>query len=134
MTPAQEYEWGQMVLKHEQSIDREYLAPGFKGTPGFHSEVFPTTRSQHYRLAMEVQEYANGSEIIQSPFLDKYAESSVRTAFSKLLHYGALTFVGCKGGPKGSGRGNGKAHVYTINDYNRQRLNKALCLDQHGAR
>ena len=124
MTPAQEYKWGQMVLEHEQSIDRDYLAPGSRGTPGFESEVFPTARSQHYRLGLEIQLVPNDTEIFQKPFIGRYQESSVRTTFSKLLNYGALTLAGYKGG----GRRTGRAHVYLINEYNRQRMNKALCL------
>lgn len=125
MTPEQEYEWGQMVLKHEKGIDREYLAPGSRGTPGFYSEIFPTARSQHYTLAMEIQLIPNDTEILMKPFIGRYQESSVRETFTKLRNYGAITHQGYK--TMGNGRGS-HTKVHTITPYNRGRLNKALCL------
>lgn len=122
MTPAQEYSWGQVVLKHEKGIDRDCSA---RGTPGFNSKVFPTTRSQHYILAMEIQLIPNGTEILMKPFIGRYTESSVRETFNKLRTYGALTQQGYK--MMGNGRGN-HTKVHTITDYNRTRMNKALCL------
>jgi len=126
MTPEQEYEWGQMVLKHEKAIDRQYLAPGStRGTPGFYSEVFPTTRSQHYILAMEIQLIPDDTEILMKPFIGRYMESSVRETFTKLRNYGAITHQGYK--MMGNGRGNHRK-IHTITPYNRTRMNKALCL------
>jgi len=117
LTPKQEYEWGQRVLKHEKSIHR---APIYANSGGYdeHAGMFPRRTETSRVLVQSLLDIPEDTPFTIPDISKRNPKSTTIHAMMKKLEYaGVLTL---------SGRGRGSANKYTVSVGGRETMNEYL--------
>ena len=117
LTPKQEYEWGQRVLKHEKSI---YRAPIYVNFGGYdeHAGIFPQRTKTSLVLVQSILDFPEDVSFTVPDVSKKNPKSSTVYAMMKKLEYAGVL--------KLSGPGRGNTNRYTVSVEGRETMNKYL--------
>ena len=117
LTQEQEYQWGQMVLKHEKSI---YRAPIYANFGGYdeHAGIFPQRTKTSLVLVQSILDMPEDTSFTVPEIAEKNSASTTVYAMMKKLEYAGLLEL--------SGRGRGNANRYTVSANGRETMNKYL--------
>jgi len=124
LTQEQEYQWGQMVMKHEKSIYRAPIHVNFGGYDE-HAGIFPQRTETSLVLVQSILDFPEDVSFNVPDVSKKNPKSTTVYAMMKKLEYAGVL--------KLSGRGRGNANRYIVSVEGRETMNKYLNAATSGA-